>query len=50
LHIPANLLLFFCMSLLGTAEVPQSEQNGVRRKRVRVARREETAAEPAPAA
>jgi O-antigen ligase len=50
LHIPANLLLFLFMSLLGTAEVPQSEQDGVRRKRVRVARREETAAEPAPAA
>jgi O-antigen ligase len=50
LHIPANLLLFLFMSLLGTAEVPQSEQEGVRRKRVRVARREETAAEPAPAA
>ena len=49
LHIPSNLLLFLLMALLGTAEVPQTEPNGVRRKRVRVARREETAAEPAPA-
>lgn len=49
LHIPSNLLLFLLMGLLGTTEVSQSEQNGVRRKRVRVARHEETAAEPAPA-
>jgi O-antigen ligase len=50
LHIPSNLLLFLLMSLLGTAEIPEPDREGSHRKRVRVARREETAAEPAPAA
>jgi O-antigen ligase len=50
LHIPSNLLLFLLMSLLGTAEISQATPDGSRRKRVRVAMREENAAEPAPAA
>ena len=50
LHIPSNLLLFLLMGLLGTTEASQAEQNGVRRRRVRVARREEAAAEATPAA
>ena len=50
LHIPSNLLLFLLMSLLATAEIPQTRPEGDRRRRVRVARHAETAAEPAPAA
>jgi O-antigen ligase len=35
LHIPSNLLLFLLMSLLATAEIPQSGRGGHRRKRSR---------------
>jgi O-antigen ligase len=50
LHIPSNLLLFLLMSLLATAEIPPPNPEGSRRRKVRVARRQDTAAEPAPAA
>ena len=50
LHIPSNLLLCLLMSLLGTAEIPQPNQQGSRRKRVRIARHQETEAQPATAA
>jgi O-antigen ligase len=50
LHIPSNLLLFLLMGLLATAEIPQPNPEGSRRRRVRVTRREDKAAEPAPAA
>src|SRR5262249_18114738 len=50
LHIPSNLLLFLLMSLLGTAEILLPNQEGSRRKRMRLARRQETTAESAPAA
>jgi O-antigen ligase len=50
LHIPSNLLLFLLMSLLGTAEIPQTNQEGSRRKRARIARHHEAEAQPATAA
>jgi len=35
LHIPSNLLLFLLMSLLATAEIPQSSRGGFNRKKTR---------------
>jgi O-antigen ligase len=49
LHIPSNLLLFLLMSLLATADIAQPSEEARRRVRVRVARRDEGAVEPAPA-
>jgi O-antigen ligase len=49
LHIPSNLLLFLLMSLLATAEIPQTRPEGNRRRRVRIARLAEPATEPAAA-
>lgn len=47
LHIPSNLLLFLLMGQLASAEIPQPNREGKRRKRVH---NEEPAVEPAPAA